>query len=137
MHIYILFLGDVLVTFIQHNHFIMSTHVKNFKNLLLQQGNTILVDTPGFGGAIEFKKKLMEYLPNAVSLIFVISVERAGGLQDDRVNIKVNLNVVRESPNFLVTILKKKIRLVFVFFKYWGFFSYIDKCSFLMKKNWG
>lgn len=80
--------------------------MKNFKNLSLQQGNTILVDTPGFGGAMEFTQKLMEYLPNAVSFIFVLSVERAGGMQDDRVNIIVNLNVVQESANFLVTILK-------------------------------
>lgn len=48
------------------------------------QENTILVDTPGIGGAVEFTQKLMEYLPNALSFIFVISVERAGGMQDDR-----------------------------------------------------
>lgn len=69
--------------------------MKIFKNLSLQQGNTILVDTPGIGGTMEFTQKVKEYLPNALSFIFVISVERAGGMQNDRVNI--NLNVAQES----------------------------------------
>lgn len=50
-----------------------------------RQGNTILVDTPGIGGSGKFTQKLKEYLPNAVSFIFVINVASAGGMQSDRV----------------------------------------------------
>lgn len=46
--------------------------------------NTILVDTPGIGGSTDGTQKLMEYLPNADSFIFVIDVSSAGGLQNDR-----------------------------------------------------
>lgn len=48
------------------------------------KGNTILVDTPGVGGSGEVTPRLIEYLPNAVSFIFVISVNNAGGMQKDR-----------------------------------------------------
>lgn len=54
---------------------------------ILNQGNTILVDTPGIGPNVEITKKLMEYLPNAVSFIFVITVASAGGMQNDRVSV--------------------------------------------------
>nr|XP_022312510.1 transmembrane GTPase fzo-like [Crassostrea virginica] len=53
----------------------------------LLTGNTILVDTPGIGGSGEFTPKLMEYLPNAVSFIFVINVGSAGGMQRDRLPV--------------------------------------------------
>lgn len=45
------------------------------------------MDTPGIGGSGEFTPKLMEYLPNAVSFIFVINAGSAGGMQSDRVNM--------------------------------------------------
>ncbi|XP_056002441.1 transmembrane GTPase Marf-like [Ostrea edulis] len=48
------------------------------------KGNTIMVDTPGIGGSGKVGEKLMEYLPNAVSFIFVINVASAGGMQRDR-----------------------------------------------------
>lgn len=47
-------------------------------------GNVILVDTPGIGGSGKVTQKLMEYLPNALSFIFVINVASAGGMQSDR-----------------------------------------------------
>lgn len=50
------------------------------------QGNTILVDTPGIGGSDEETKKMMEYLSNAVSFIFVINVASGGGMMNDRVS---------------------------------------------------
>lgn len=49
------------------------------------QDNTIIVDTPGIGGSGLVTEKLMEYLPNALSFIFVINVGSAGGMQKDRV----------------------------------------------------
>lgn len=46
--------------------------------------NTILVDTPGIGGSKELTQRLMEYLPNAVSFIFVIDVSKAGGMHKEK-----------------------------------------------------
>lgn len=48
------------------------------------KANTILVDTPGIGGSGEVTHKLKEYLPNALSFIFVINASSAGGMQKDR-----------------------------------------------------
>lgn len=45
------------------------------------------MDTPGIGGSGEVTQKLIDYLPSAISFIFVINVGSAGGLQTDRVNI--------------------------------------------------
>lgn len=66
----------------------------------MQQGNTILVDTPGIGGSGTFKERLMEYLPNAVCFIFVIDVLKGGGLQDDRVNILTYTCIVKNGLQF-------------------------------------
>lgn len=43
------------------------------------------MDTPGIGGSGEVSQKLMDYLPNALSFVFVINVQSAGGMQRDRV----------------------------------------------------
>lgn len=48
------------------------------------------MDTPGIGGSGEVTPKLMDYLPCAVSFIFVINIGSAGGLQTDRVNIIIS-----------------------------------------------
>lgn len=65
-------------------------------NYLHKQANTILVDTPGIGGSGEVTHKLKEYLPNALSFIFVINASSAGGMQQDRVCINpiINLSLV-------------------------------------------
>lgn len=52
------------------------------------------MDTPGIGGSGEVTKKLIDYLPNAVSFIFVINVGSAGGMQNDRVSILYQQNYV-------------------------------------------
>lgn len=66
------------------------------------QGNTILVDTPGIGGKKEFTNKLMDYLPSAVSFIFVISVERGGGMHDDRLPTLLKLiNELRKKDEMI------------------------------------
>lgn len=46
--------------------------------------NTLLVDTPGIGGSGDVTQKLIDYLPNALTFIFVINVASAGGMQKDR-----------------------------------------------------
>ena len=43
------------------------------------------MDTPSIGGAGEVSQKLMDYLPNALSLVCVINVANACGMQRDRV----------------------------------------------------
>lgn len=54
---------------------------------MLFQGNVIIVDTPGFGDNEQKKvaEKMIEYIPNALAIVFVINVAAAGGIQDDRV----------------------------------------------------
>ncbi|XP_062599161.1 uncharacterized protein in xynA 3'region-like [Saccostrea cucullata] len=68
------------------------------------KGNTIMVDTPGIGGSGKVSQKLMEYLPNAVSFIFVINVASAGGMQRDRLpeilKAITNLQMDDEMPCF-------------------------------------
>lgn len=45
------------------------------------------MDTPGFGDhkQKDVADKMMSYLPNALSFVFVLNVSNAGGMQDDRV----------------------------------------------------
>ncbi|XP_062596538.1 uncharacterized protein in xynA 3'region-like, partial [Saccostrea cucullata] len=68
------------------------------------KGNTIIVDTPGIGGSGEVSKKVMEYLPYAVSFIFVVNVGSAGGMQKDRLPEILNsirdLQIENEMPCF-------------------------------------
>lgn len=45
----------------------------------------MIVDTPGIGGSEEATEKTNDYLPNALSFVFVINVANAGGMQKDRV----------------------------------------------------
>ncbi|XP_062575016.1 dynamin-like protein 2, partial [Saccostrea cucullata] len=54
----------------------------------LLKGNIIIVDTPGKGdsGQDDVASKMIDYLPNAVAFIFVVSVASAGGFQDDRLS---------------------------------------------------
>lgn len=60
--------------------------IKSTLFVIFQQGNIILVDTPGIGGSGNVQDKLIEYLPNALLFIFVINAGSAGGMQSDRVN---------------------------------------------------
>nr|XP_022312439.1 uncharacterized protein LOC111117580 isoform X3 [Crassostrea virginica] len=87
-----------------------STKSKEYKNVdigfpipFLKDG-VILVDTPGIGGSGEVSDKVMEYLPNAVSFVFVINVGSAGGMQKDRLpeilRSLVHLSIDNEMPCF-------------------------------------
>ncbi|XP_076108776.1 bacterial dynamin-like protein [Mytilus galloprovincialis] len=50
----------------------------------LLQGNVILVDTPGIGESDELDSILLEFLPHAVSFLFIIDASHSGGVDKDR-----------------------------------------------------
>lgn len=56
-------------------------------SLILFQGNTVIVDTPGIGSLDhpELTARLFEFLPHAVAFIYIINASQAGGLEKDRV----------------------------------------------------
>ena len=51
------------------------------------QGNVTIVDTPGIGDddQEDVARRMMNYLQNALAVVFVINVANAGGVQNDRV----------------------------------------------------
>lgn len=53
------------------------------------KGNVIIVDTPGIGDEDqeEVAKMMLDYIPKAVAIMFVLNVANAGGIQRDRVFI--------------------------------------------------
>lgn len=53
--------------------------------VLLFKGNIIIVDTPGIGETDELDQMLIDFLPSAVSMIFVVNASSAGGIQKGRV----------------------------------------------------
>lgn len=81
----------------------------------LLQGNVIIVDTPGFGDNEQKKvaEKMIEYIPNALAIVFVINVAAAGGIQDDRiVPILTHVQNLRNqmvsfSPNDVIFVMNK------------------------------
>nr|XP_022304819.1 uncharacterized protein LOC111111919 isoform X1 [Crassostrea virginica] len=50
------------------------------------RGNVIIVDTPGIGDEEQecMAKIMMDYLKNALAVVFVVNVANAGGIQSDR-----------------------------------------------------
>lgn len=56
----------------------------------------------------------MDYLPNAVSFIFVINVNSAGGMQTDRVNILWFLLFSKTINKFLI-LLKRFLKVEMIF----------------------
>ncbi|XP_056003288.1 uncharacterized protein LOC125661203 [Ostrea edulis] len=49
------------------------------------KGDVVIVDTPGMNEEEKVKSMLEEYLPNALSFIFVLNVANDGGVQCDRI----------------------------------------------------
>lgn len=66
------------------------------------------MDTPGIGGTGDVTPKLLEYLPNAVSFIFVINIDSAGGMQSDRVCIHIFSGVIDQTKGHGITHIKFK-----------------------------
>ena len=54
------------------------------------QGNVIIVDTPGISDQTHEEEAgmMLNYVPNALTVVFVLNVANAGGMQADRVIIK-------------------------------------------------
>ncbi|VDI56812.1 Hypothetical predicted protein, partial [Mytilus galloprovincialis] len=50
------------------------------------KGNVIIVDTPGIGENERLDKILLDFLPHAVSFVFVVNVRNAGGVHEDRLS---------------------------------------------------
>ncbi|XP_052240956.1 uncharacterized protein LOC127851295 [Dreissena polymorpha] len=53
--------------------------------LLGDNTHVTLVDSPGIGDNQELSEKLLNYLPNASALIFVINSSNCGGVQGDKI----------------------------------------------------
>ncbi|XP_078327868.1 uncharacterized protein LOC111109476 isoform X2 [Crassostrea virginica] len=54
--------------------------------LPMLQGNVLIVDTPGIGDKCQEKvaEIMLNYIPKALAIVFVLNVSNAGGIQDDR-----------------------------------------------------
>lgn len=70
--------------------------------LFIFQGNVIIVDTPGIGDEDQEveARMMLDYIQNALAIVFVLNVSNAGGVQQDRVfyNFVINLIII---GNFL------------------------------------
>ena len=49
----------------------------------------VIIDSPGVGESEKMDQILMSYLPKAFAFIYVINSANAGGIQRDRVRIKL------------------------------------------------
>lgn len=54
------------------------------------KGNVIIVDTPGIGENSRLDNILLDFLPHAVSFVFIVNAKNAGGIHEERVNFKVS-----------------------------------------------
>lgn len=50
------------------------------------------MDTPGIGENEKLDNILMDFLPHAVSFVFIVNARNAGGIHEDRVHIFIRLN---------------------------------------------
>ena len=72
------------------------------------KGNVLIVDTPGIGDEDqeEVAKLMMDYIPKALTFVFVLNVANAGGIQQDRVFVCLsnsNFQSVFRYPLFMET----------------------------------
>ena len=44
------------------------------------------MDTPGFGESADLNQKLMDFLPHAVSFVFIVNASNAGGIHEGGVS---------------------------------------------------
>ncbi|XP_052084422.1 uncharacterized protein LOC127721667 [Mytilus californianus] len=66
------------------------------------KGNVIIVDTPGIGENENLDKMLLDFLPHAVSFVFIVNARNAGGIHEDRLTkiMKTIMNNREKMPCF-------------------------------------
>ncbi|CAC5416777.1 unnamed protein product [Mytilus coruscus] len=66
------------------------------------QGNVIIVDTPGVGENEQLDNLLLDFLPHAVSFVFIVNASNAGGIHKDRLLLilKTVIEKRKEMPCF-------------------------------------
>lgn len=62
------------------------------------KGNVIIVDTPGIGENENLDTMLLDFLPHAVSFIFIVNASNAGGIHEDRL-LKILKTVMENRQN--------------------------------------
>ena len=57
------------------------------REFIFLKGNVLIVDTPGIGDKYQEKvaEMMLNYIPKALAIVFVLNVSNAGGIQQDRV----------------------------------------------------
>lgn len=50
------------------------------------KGNVIIVDTPGIGENARLDNILLDFLPHAVSFVFIVNAKNAGGIHEERLS---------------------------------------------------
>lgn len=61
--------------------------------MLQFQGNVILVDTPGIGHDDNLDNIVLDFLPHAVSFVFVVNAKDKGGVHENKVNPSEDRNL--------------------------------------------
>lgn len=97
----------------------LTTLTKSLQDICFFKGNVIVVDTPGFGDKKQenVAQLMLEYLPNALAIVFVINVQSAGGIQDDRVRKLLLVGCLNTLNGQKDNEIRKIIRLFYISFK--------------------
>ena len=68
----------------------------------IDQDGMFLVDSPGIGETALATSQILNYLPIACSVIYVINAENAGGVQEDRVSLVQPLLLIISTTFYLI-----------------------------------
>ncbi|XP_063437683.1 uncharacterized protein LOC134718824 isoform X2 [Mytilus trossulus] len=61
-------------------------YVDVYLPVAISKGNVIIVDTPGIGENEKLDSILLDFLPHAVSFVFIVNAKNAGGIHEDRLS---------------------------------------------------
>lgn len=61
-------------------------YVDVYLPVAISKGNVVIVDTPGIGENEKLDNILMDFLPHAVSFVFIVNAKNAGGIHEDRLS---------------------------------------------------
>ena len=84
-----------------------STLAYLFTWIFFFQGNVMIVDTPGIGDKYQEKvaEMMLNYIPKALAIVFVLNVSNAGGIQNDRVFLILLFSWIYSFPSSLISML--------------------------------